>query len=714
MLFLNPFFWIAASALAGPILYHLLLRNKPKRMILPTLRFLPMASQESMAMHRFKNRFLLLLRLLILLLIVAAFTRPYFTRNAGEDDANATVDVGVVFALDTSMSMRVEDRWAMATQRIQTMLKTLPPDARLALFTFDRTPRVACPDTNDIHAIEMALNQARAGHGSTDLLAAIRTASDAAAQLNARKKRVFLVSDFQNGGFRQVTMDLALPNGVELVPVQITDTSPWNAAVLGMAEMPETRKNTRRVRVQLAGSGAGSAKGTLQIYADDKRLVSRTVQMDQNERHVEDFELVLDRAGAYALTARLKIDDALEEDNAYSFLLKAYGPLPLVVSSPRTQISLAVDSTDDRTTASGHNPYLQAAVSAFASKVAPEWIDPSKLSTHLASMQASGHMALLNSPESYAIQTQETLLDFAKQGGTLILFPGDGDPQVLEDLTDLHIEGWDEPGMEPDASSPAQTRRDYRLVSSGVSGGPFSLFDDAGAGLLGHPRAFRYLAVSLPEDNQDVSTLVHFDNARPFLVERKLGAGAIYLFTVPLDTKSSDLVLRASFSPFLFELMKHRTNQSQAKSSFVVGDLLRDEATETLSSDDVSAEPKVIPSESDGVLIDPAGQTIELSEQNQYFDAPGIYTLQRSQNERTLTVHTDPEESDLSLMDPQRLALLNQTGMEGGLDEDGLHLAALLEENPDLDARWRLWWYLLLAALALMLLESIVAARTSK
>ena len=41
MLFMHPLFLLAAAAVAGPILYHLLLRDRPRRNRLHTPRFRP-------------------------------------------------------------------------------------------------------------------------------------------------------------------------------------------------------------------------------------------------------------------------------------------------------------------------------------------------------------------------------------------------------------------------------------------------------------------------------------------------------------------------------------------------------------------------------------------------------------------------------------------------------------------------------------------------
>src|SRR5690242_19360554 len=110
MSFLNPLFLLGALALAGPLILHLLLRDQARRCQLPTLRFLPSSSPQSMARQRIKNILLLLARLAILLLAVFAFARPYLKRPASTNQPQLT-DEGAVFALDRSLSMRAGGRW---------------------------------------------------------------------------------------------------------------------------------------------------------------------------------------------------------------------------------------------------------------------------------------------------------------------------------------------------------------------------------------------------------------------------------------------------------------------------------------------------------------------------------------------------------------------------------------------------------------------------
>ena len=79
MSFLNPFFLFGSLALAMPVLIHLVRREKSEIIPFSSLMFLLKVPKRSMRQQKIKNLLLMVLRLLILALLVAAFMRPYLT-----------------------------------------------------------------------------------------------------------------------------------------------------------------------------------------------------------------------------------------------------------------------------------------------------------------------------------------------------------------------------------------------------------------------------------------------------------------------------------------------------------------------------------------------------------------------------------------------------------------------------------------------------------
>src|SRR6266852_6059303 len=82
MSFLTPLFLVGLAALAIPILIHLIQRERKRVVEFPSLMFLRRIPYQSVRRRRIRNWLLLLVRSAAVILIVAAFARPFFRRGA--------------------------------------------------------------------------------------------------------------------------------------------------------------------------------------------------------------------------------------------------------------------------------------------------------------------------------------------------------------------------------------------------------------------------------------------------------------------------------------------------------------------------------------------------------------------------------------------------------------------------------------------------------
>src|SRR2546427_4626769 len=118
--FTNSWMLAGLAALAIPVLIHLLLKRKKKRLRFSTLQFLFRHDQQSSKLRKLKHWLLLALRLLIFTLLVLAFARPYRPQSAAA--AAARKRRQAISVLDRSASMQAGaaagDRWRQARARM--------------------------------------------------------------------------------------------------------------------------------------------------------------------------------------------------------------------------------------------------------------------------------------------------------------------------------------------------------------------------------------------------------------------------------------------------------------------------------------------------------------------------------------------------------------------------------------------------------------------
>src|SRR5215510_15884744 len=147
MSFLTPLFFLGVAALAAPILVHLVRRTRAKKVQFPALVFVRQVPQRTIRRRTLQNLLLMLLRCLAILLIVIAFTRPFFSgRSSAKDNSAAGA---TVILIDNSLSMRREQLFAAAQRRAETALDDARSDEQVALVSFDKRYAVINRFTND-------------------------------------------------------------------------------------------------------------------------------------------------------------------------------------------------------------------------------------------------------------------------------------------------------------------------------------------------------------------------------------------------------------------------------------------------------------------------------------------------------------------------------------------------------------------------------------
>jgi hypothetical protein len=127
---------LATAALVGlPILLHLLMKQEPKRLPFPALRFLQQKKRINQRKMRLRHFLLLLMRMMLIALFGLALFQP--TLFSETLNFSAEQPIAVVFVVDTSPSMGYtangRTRLEEARRRALELLDELPPGSRVAV-----------------------------------------------------------------------------------------------------------------------------------------------------------------------------------------------------------------------------------------------------------------------------------------------------------------------------------------------------------------------------------------------------------------------------------------------------------------------------------------------------------------------------------------------------------------------------------------------------
>ncbi len=200
---LNPLFLVAAVAVGVPIFLHLFQRHQAQRLSFPALRYLERTEREHARRIRFRQLLLLVLRVTVLIVLVAAGAR-LFVRGRGA----AHPPTAVVMILDNSMSSgRVigEDRVLdhLKATALRTLASANPEDRVWVIRAGSPWLPLAPLTPADARAL-VESTDVTAARG--DLTSALSRAGGLLAAAPLAPREIHLLSDLQATAFdREVT-----------------------------------------------------------------------------------------------------------------------------------------------------------------------------------------------------------------------------------------------------------------------------------------------------------------------------------------------------------------------------------------------------------------------------------------------------------------------------------------------------------------------------
>ena len=678
MSFLAPLFFVALAAMAIPVLIHLIQREKKQVVRFPSLMFVQRVPYKSVRRRRIHNWLLLMVRLTALALIVLAFARPFLER----DDLNTAVGSGareVVVLLDQSYSITYGDHWDRARAAAQNVINTLGPDDRASVVFFSSGAEIALRSAapGERQRLAAAITAAKPGAGATRYAPALKVAGSILADTSLPRREVVLISDFQRGGWRG-DEGARLPEGTTVTPVAISGAADAaNVAVTGISLARSTFSNQERVAVTAVAVNRSMRSlrgGQLSLEFGGRAIQSKPLDVEANSSASVTFDPVT-VGGTFMRGSVRAGSDALATDNVFHFVVSPVEPVRVIVV--------------DRGGTGGGALYLTR---ALAIGDAPRFETVSRNQDALSDDDLQRASVVLLNDIAVPAALARRLQRFVEGGGGLFVAIGaraswSQDVDVLPAALQAPVD---------------RTRGDAARIGALEYGHPvFEPFRAPRSGDFAAARIYGYRTVMPAADAQ---VLARFDGGAPALLERRIGAGRVLLWTSTLDLSWNDFPLKPVYLPFVHRAARHLAAYTEPAPWLTVGQVL-----------DTSLGSRSQPVS--GVILTPSGRRVPVDEEGAEvleLTEQGFYEVRAQSGDAVHAVvasNVDTAESDLTAMDPKEIVAAATSGGADGRQAG----AAGLPPTPEAQERsQRLWWYVLCLGILLLGADTLISNRMSK
>src|SRR2546421_5778246 len=190
--FLNPWLLLGALALAAPVWLHLRRKQETNLFRFSALQFLDDQPQPRASPWRLRNLLLFALRMLALLLLVAAFAWPFLR---GKDAA--LVKESRVYILDNTLSHQANDGFTRDRDRILSDLNKAGANIQIAVVELTSSPRVTVSFGDDRETAKEKVKALRPSFQRGPYLAAFRQANTLLANSLGGERHIIFLGDNQ-------------------------------------------------------------------------------------------------------------------------------------------------------------------------------------------------------------------------------------------------------------------------------------------------------------------------------------------------------------------------------------------------------------------------------------------------------------------------------------------------------------------------------------
>lgn len=523
MEFLYPNMLYALFALLIPVVIHLFNFRRHKTVYFSNTSILKTIEQENKKTKKLKYIITLIARMLFITTLVVAFAYPYKKNN---NAINNNVDNLIAVYIDNSMSMQSysseKTLFDDARSSAVKLVENLNQAQKFVLLSNDRNPINEYPMNKDEMLIR--LNEMKTESAPASFEDIYNSIEFIKKKNNFKSASLFVYSDFQKNMMK--VDESKNDTTIQIVVFPLKSDFQNNIYIDSVwIQSPVLQKNlTNEINARVVNETSNDIKGLPVNFSLDGNVVAyTTVDVVANSHSDVNMQFVIESDGDKKAKVAIQ-DSPITFDDEYNLVLKVRPSINVVEIAPSQQ-----------PIANSQSSYLELLFEGDA-LVNYQAMSPYNIDQNIIN---NAQMIVLDATANVNATMQQSLLDFASQGGSLVVFNNEETDNSLL---------YDRLGIKPKALDDNASRIEYVAKQN-------SFFDDIFVKFPENaelPDVYKHISFDIRNNN--VLNIASLQNGDAFIMMSRVEKGRAFVFSVPLDEEWSDFASHAIFVPLMYKM----------------------------------------------------------------------------------------------------------------------------------------------------------------
>ena len=738
--FINPgLLWLALAA-AVPIIIHLLNKQRYQRVRWAAMEFLLAAMKKTRKRIQIENLLLLLLRVLVIIGLVLALSRPFLTGKLASGLAQS--DTHIIIALDNSYSMGyragVQSNFDEAKEAADKLIDALKPNRgdKVSLVTISDRPEVIISEASlSLPQAKKKLSELALSDYGTDIAKAVPLVQDILSKSTCSRKAVYLITDNQRIGWENLSVaksgDLLklMAKSAEVRVIEVGEQNQPNQLVSriypsAISPLAEGGIITVNMPVSfLAEVTNNSANSVSQLkvnfLVNGLKQSTATVSVEPYKSAQASFNYTFTAVGPNWVKAELEADNlAIDDSRIYACDVREFIRVLLVDGEP------AVEQFEDEVGFLRYVYYPSRRTVDDEPMLGHSRITPYMVDVTSGTVFITSEQVLFNKYDLVVVANQEfipqdkvkTLEQWVSSGGGLIIFLGDKvDRTSYDELLYKNGAGL-LPAQLGEIKGDKAHQQAVRMDNIDFTHPALAFFSNI-RDRLKSMMIYEYYTVAGIDTGSSASGRVlarlNDPDAAPLIMEKPFGQGRTVLITTSADTEWNMMSARQAYVMLIDQISMSlvRAREQLISRNLQIGDIINYPVRSDISNFLMSTPKRGMVLLSAGK--EPAGQPIGLQTGRLITFADtinsGLYTLEQmvtgSSNKEKVScfgVNLLPAEGDLRRIGSDELKrIIGESVQVSGAGGDITASAVNHSVAPPLSHLWKYLIYIVLAAAAM-------------